>query len=266
MRLFRIYLQSARLDLQLQFAYRASALIWLFSMLLEPIVFMMVWRAVALAQGGTTEGYSQGGITAYFLTLMVVNHLTFTWIMHEYAYRILEGKLSGLLLLPLHPIHRDITLNFSYKLLVMVVVVPLLALLSFYLKPEFELELWQVFAFIPSLVLAAATRFLMEWLLALSAFWYIETSSFNQAYMVTLMFFSGRLAPIAMFPEWLSEVAQYLPFWLTVAFPVELLLGILAPRDAIQGMLLQCFWMGLFVVSVSWVWNRAVYRFGAVGG
>ena len=266
MRLFRIYLQSARLHLQIHFIYRVSVLIWLFSLVLEPVVFMMVWRAVALAEGGSAGGHTQGTLTAYFLTLMVVNHLTFTWVMHEYAYRIWEGILAGQLLYPLHPIHRDITDNATYKLLVLVVFVPALLLLGSYLQPEFNLELWQGLVFLPTLVMAAATRFLMEWALAQSAFWYIETSAINQAYYVTLMFFSGRVAPISMFPDWLSAAARYLPFWLSVAFPVETLLGSLTPDEVVSGMVVQAVWLAFFAGFVAWIWGCSVRRFGAVGG
>ena len=266
MRLFRVYLLSARLDLQVHFIYRASVLIWMFSTMLEPVVFMMVWRAVVQAAGGSAGGHTQGTLTAYFLTVMVVNHLTFTWIMHEYAYRIREGVLAGQLLYPLHPIHRDFTNNATYKLLLLVVFVPTLPLLSHYLHPEFNLEPWQVLAFLPVLALAAAMRFLMEWTLAQSAFWYIESSAINQAYYVALMFFSGRVAPVSMFPDWLSATARYLPFWLSVAFPVETLLGNLTPEEVVSGMVVQTVWLAFFVGFVAWVWSRAVRRFGAVGG
>ena len=265
MRLLRVYLQSARLHTQAHIIYRASIMIWLFSMLLEPVVFMMVWRAVAVAEGTTVGGHTQATLTAYFLVLMVVNHLTFSWIMHEYAYRIQHGILAGLLLYPLHPIHRDITDNVTYKLLVMVVVGPVLVVLSVLLQPEFNFEAWQVLAFVPALLLAAATRFLMEWTLAQSAFWYIETGAFSQAYMVILMFFSGRLGPIDMFPDWLAAIARYLPFWLSVAFPVETILGNLTPNEILSGIALQAVWLTIFVAIVTLVWNLAIRRFGAVG-
>ena len=266
MRLFRIYLLSALLHLKEHLIYRASVLIWLFSMVLEPVVFMMVWRAVALAEGGSAGGHTQGTLTAYYLTMMVVNHLTFTWIMHEYAYRIREGVLAGQLLYPLHPIHRDITMNATYKLLGLALFLPALLLLGFFLHPEFHIEPWQALTFLPALALAAATRFLMEWALAQSAFWFIENSSINQAYYVTTMFFSGRVAPISMFPDWLSTVARYLPFWLSVAFPVETLLGSLTPDEVVSGMVVQTAWLAFFAGFVAWVWSRAVRRFGAVGG
>ncbi len=265
MRLFRIYLLSALLHLKEHLIYRASMLIWLFSMVLEPVVFMMVWRAVVLAEGGSAGGHTEGTLTAYYLIMMVVNHLTFTWIMHEYAYRIREGVLAGQLLYPLHPIHRDVTMNATYKLLGLVLFIPALLLLSVFLKPEFQFEPWQFLAFLPTLTLAAAMRFLMEWAVAQTAFWCIENSSFNQAYYVATMFFSGRVAPISMFPDWLSAAARYLPFWLGVAFPVETLLGSLTPDEVMSGMVAQAAWLAFFAGFVAWVWSRAVRRFGAVG-
>ena len=48
---------------------------------------------------------------------MLVNHVTFTWIMWEYDYRVRQGTLSFALLRPVHPIHADIADNVSFKLI-----------------------------------------------------------------------------------------------------------------------------------------------------
>ena len=54
---------------------------------------------------------------AYFIVLMMVNHVTFSWIMFEYDYRVRQGTLSFALLRPVHPIHADIADNVSFKLI-----------------------------------------------------------------------------------------------------------------------------------------------------
>ncbi len=95
----------------------------------------------------------------------------------------------------------------------------------------------------PALILAFILRFLLEWTLALSAFWTTRTSSVNQLYFTIFLFFSGRLAPLSLFPPALVVVAIILPFRWTLFFPIELFLGNLTPLQALWGMAIQLGWI-----------------------
>src|SRR3712207_3333798 len=97
--------------------YRGAVVIWLLELLLEPIIFLAVWRAVARAQGGDVDGFTAGEFAAYFVATMVINHATFTWIMWEFDWRVRQGTFSPQLLRPIHPIHKDVADNLAYKFL-----------------------------------------------------------------------------------------------------------------------------------------------------
>lgn len=83
-----IYWAQFKVSLAVQFQYRASMSIWLIGRVIEPVIYLVVWRTVVRAQGGTLESYSEADFAAYYIMLMIVNHLTFTWIMFEYEYYI----------------------------------------------------------------------------------------------------------------------------------------------------------------------------------
>ena len=72
---------------------------------------------MAGSSGGQVGDYDAADFAAYFIALMLVNHLTFTWIIWEFEWRIRQGMLSPILLRPIHPIHKDIADNVTYKLL-----------------------------------------------------------------------------------------------------------------------------------------------------
>ena len=88
--------------------YRASGLIWMIGAVLDPIIFLVVWSVAARASGGTVGGMAPSDFAAYYIVLMLVNHLTFTWIMEVFQYRIQYGNFNAELLRPVHPIHMDI--------------------------------------------------------------------------------------------------------------------------------------------------------------
>ena len=81
--------------------------------------------------------------------MMMMGHLTFTWFMFEFEYRVRSGAFSPLLLQPLHPIHRDIATNISYKFLTLVVMLPTVGLMIWLFDPVFDTPAWAIWAAIP---------------------------------------------------------------------------------------------------------------------
>ena len=51
---------------------------------------------------------------------------------------------------------------------------------------------------------------LLLWLLGLITFWTTRVSAINQVYFVLILFLSGQIAPLTLFPRWLQIVANAL--------------------------------------------------------
>ncbi len=263
--LWDVYRAQFKTTIAEQLQYRAALVIWLIGMVLEPVIYLVVWSTVARSSGGRVGGYTGGDFAAYFLAMMLVNHATFTWIMWEYDYRIRHGELSAMLLRPIHPIHSDLADNVSYKLLTLTVMVPTAVGLALAFRPTWHLTLWAVLAFVPALLLAFVVRFLIEWTLALVAFWTTRVSAINQMYFVALLFLSGQIAPLSLLPAPIQVAATALPFRWVLAFPVELLLGRLSPREALIGFAAQGAWLVIGLALLKAVWRAGVRLYSAVG-
>ncbi len=262
--MLRVYLVYLRTTLALQLQYRAELAIWMLNRIVEPTVYLVVWRTVAASRGGV-GGYDAADFAAYFITLMVVNQLTFTWIIHEFEWRIRSGELSSMLLKPVHPIHGDIADNLGYKVLTLVILVPAAVLLSVLFHPAFEFRATTLALSAGALVVAYLIRFFVDWSFALSAFWTTRTSAINQIYFLLLLFCSGRLAPLELFPRWLERITWYLPFRWTVSFPVELALGRLSPELIAAGFGMQALWLALGLLLLRAMWRLGVRKYAAVG-
>jgi ABC-2 type transport system permease protein len=250
----------------IQMQYRASLVIWLLGTVLRPVIYLVVWSAVARSTGGSTGGYTPQDFAAYYIILMVVDQLTFTWVMWEYDYRIRMGELSAMLLRPIHPVHGDIADNLTYKLLSLVLMGPVVALLVWFFTPAFRFEWWSVALFVPALGLAFIGRFLLGWALAMIAFWTTRITAINSSFFALELFFAGQIAPLALLPAALRGVATVLPFRWLLAFPVELLQGVLTPREALIGLGMQLFWVVAIAVLMQTVWRAGVRRYAAFGG
>jgi ABC-2 type transport system permease protein len=196
---------------------------------------------------------------------MVVNQLTFTWIMHEFEFRVRQGQLSPLLLKPLHPIHGDIAENVTYKALTSVVLVPALVLLGWAFRPALQPQPWMVAAFLPAVLLAFLLRFLSGWTLALAGFWTTRVLAINQLYYMAMLFLSGQMVPLSLLPGPVQALAAVLPFRWMVAFPVELLLGQLTPEETLAGFGMQLAWLAAHAGAAAYIWRAGLRRYSAVG-
>jgi ABC-type uncharacterized transport system, permease component len=264
--LLRLYIQQFKTSFASTLQYRASLIIWMIDEVLEPLVYLIVWSTVSNGSStGSVGGYNAHTFAAYYLTLMLVNNLTYTWIMYEYEYRVRQGMLSFALVRPVHPIHADIADNLSSKLISFPILCVVAFGLSFIFKPTATFMLWSILAFLPALVLAFLVRFLVEWTLALSAFWTTRVSAINQVYFILLLFLSGQIAPLSLFPHWLQIIADVLPFQWMLSFPIELLLGQLTPVQTLIGLGAQVIWLGISLVLVRLVWRAGVRVYSAVG-
>jgi len=263
--LVELYAQQFRTTMAMMFQYRASLAIWMIGQVLEPLVYLIVWTIVSNTSGGSVGSYTTKEFAAYFIVLMLVNQVTYTWIMYEYEYRIREGTLSFALLKPVHPIHSDISDNLSSKLITLPMMIVIAIGLAIAFHASISPPLWTIGVFIPSLLLAFLVRFLLEWTLAQTAFWTTRVGAINQTYFVLLLFLSGQIAPLTLLPHPVQIVASILPFRWVISFPVEVLLGQHTPVEALMGLGAQVAWLIISVVLVRVVWRAGVRVYSAVG-
>jgi ABC-2 type transport system permease protein len=260
-----LYYQQFKTSLAATFQYRASMAIWLIGHVLEPLVFLIVWTTVSTSNQNNVGGYSSGGFAAYFILLMLVNHVTYTWIMYEFEYRIRQGTLSFALLKPIHPIHSDIADNLASKIITLPFMLVIAGILALAFHPTLSPPLWSLLFAIPALLLALLIRFLCEWTLAQAAFWTTRVSAINQIYFVLLLFLSGQLAPLSLYPLWIQDLGYIFPFRWMVSFPLELLLGQLSLEEAWIGLGVQAVWVVISYLLVRVVWRAGVRVYSAVG-
>jgi ABC-2 type transport system permease protein len=255
-----------RISLGVMIQYRASGVIWMIGSILDPVIFLLVWSVAARSAGGHVGDMDPHDVAAYYIVLMLVSHLTFTWIPEVFQYRVQYGSLNFELLRPMHPIHADVADNVAYKLVNLAVAVPAVALCWIVFAPRIRPPAWSLAAAPLAVVLGFAVRFTLDWSVALVAFWTTRIMAVNRTYYGISAFTSGRVAPIALLPGPLGALARALPFYYALGFPVDLVLGRLSPAQAAHGFVVQAVWLLLGVALVGTVWRSAVRRFTAVGG
>jgi ABC-2 type transport system permease protein len=152
LRTLEVYRGYFRITMVRYLAYRVELVIWLTSMILQPVVFMSVWRSAAAHIGGSLNGYNAGDIATYFILIMLINHATMAWVMWEWDGRVRNGELSYLLLRPHHVFHRDLGENISFKAATLPVMLLTALALIFATKPSIHITFIHILAFVPAML------------------------------------------------------------------------------------------------------------------
>jgi ABC-2 type transport system permease protein len=246
--------------------YRVQEGLAIIGLLVESLIYLVVWTTVAREQGGEVGGFTVGEFAGYFVAWMFVRNITTGWSPFAMEWRIRRGDFNSLLLRPIHPIVTDTSDMLASKTVAMFTVVPAMVVLALIFKPDFALVPWSLLALIPAIIVAFMLRYTLMYVLALTAFWTTRVTALFELWFAAEFFFSGRIAPLTVLPEWAQQVAAYLPFQWMFYFPLELLLGRSTPEQAAQGFLIQLVWLAVTMLLVRMVWSRAVRQYAAVGG
>ncbi|MEX1143563.1 MAG: ABC-2 family transporter protein [Anaerolineales bacterium] len=260
-----MYVVAARQSIMEQLQYRMANIMFMIHVLIEPVIYLVVWSTVARSQGGEIGGYTAAQFAGYYIIWTLVRQFNLTLGPYSFNWRIKEGRLAAELLRPVHPIQVDLGFYLGYKIPQTLYWLPMGIILWFLFKPEINPEWWQALAFPAALMLAFFVRFCFMWVLGLVCFWTEKIDALFELYFVTELLFSGRLVPLEVMPTWAQNVAAFLPFQWTFYFPIEVLLGRVTPSELGWGVLAQVAWVVGGYTLIMVVWKRAIRRFTAVG-
>lgn len=264
--MLRLYGGAARIAILEQLQYRAANYLYMIGMIAEPVIYLVVWSTVAESQGGSVGGYSAGAFAAYYIVWTLVRNMNIVLTPYAWEWRIKDGQLSGELLRPIHPIHRDLGFFAGWKVVTIVYWLPIAALLAWLFPPAFSTDTFSVAAFALALWGGFLVRFMLLWALGLVTFWTTRVGAIFDVFFTVELLVSGRLVPLSLMPPWVRDVAAWLPFQWAFQFPIETLIGRLSHEAILRGLAMQALWTLIGVGILAVVWPMAVKRYSAVGG
>ena len=259
---YRVVMRTAVVE---QFQYRAANYAYMIGMVTEPVIYLVVWSTVASGSGGSVGGFSAGDFAAYYIVWTLVRNMNIVLTPFAWEERIRTGELSGMLLRPVHPLHFDLAYFAGWKVVVIVMWIPLAVVLSLIFRPTFDITALEAVVFFVAIWGAYVIRTLFLWILGMITFWTTRVSALYEVYFTAELLLSGRLVPLALMPPWVVRIADVLPFRSTFGFPIEVLAADPSPADLGRGLALQALWIGVGTVILMLMWRRAVRRYAAVG-
>ncbi len=263
--LLDLYVTNMKMAIAVQFQYRVSNYFYMIGMVAEPVIYLVVWSTIAQARGGSVGGYTPSQFAAYYIVWTLVRNMNVVFTPYGWEWRIRRGNLSAMLLTPVHPLHYDLSYFAGWKVVVIVLWLPLAAMLALVFRPALHPRLLEIGAFAVAIWGAYMIRSMWQTLVGLITFWTTRVSAIFELYFAAELLLSGRLVPMALLPGWAQRLANFLPFQWTFGFPIEALVGRLAPSQLLFGLAMQALWIGLGAVLVGGVWRLAIRQYTAVG-
>ena len=245
-------------------AYRAEFLVWILTTNM-PLVMLALWHAVAA--DGPVGRFDQAQFTAYYLGVLVVRLATSNWMAWQMSMEIRDGTLSAKLLRPIHPIYSYAADHLSAVPMRVIVVSPIVVGLiatSWHRLLRHDPRLLLIFA--ASLVGAWLLMFFSMVLLGSLAFYVDSAMGVFELWIGVFGLFSGYLIPLEVLPPWANKLIGVLPFRFMLAYPVEALVGLMSPGQALRQLGAQWLYVAVVGVAALRVWRAGVRRFAAFGG
>ncbi len=262
--------------LEARLVYRFDFLFATLVRFLPIVTQIFLWGAIFGSQGNKELlGYSYSNMVAYYLLTMVSRAFSsMPGLASGIANEVRDGTVNKYLTQPVDMIgflfwHR-VAHKLAYYAMAALPFAIVFWLCRNYLPgwPESHVTM----AWLASLVMGFLIGFLLETLIGLIAFWFLEVSSLVFIYMMINYFLSGHMIPL----EWISKASifgiqigsfvEYLPFRYLAYTPSAIMLGKIPSDQLSRVLLIELAWVVGLLIAVRFAFNRGVKRYSAFGG
>jgi len=223
-------------------AYKASGLIWVMTDVATAVAMPMVM--VAAAKGGSIKGLTGADFVLYYMVMLLVTSFVQCHFMWDVAFEVKEGIFSSHIIRPVNYLYYKLVHNLAWRIVRTSIFFPLFLLILWAYapwvpNPQIHLTWFSLLA----VFLGHILSFMFVMAMAMLALFLQEGTSLFELYYVPMLFLSGQMFPVAIFPDWVRNLAMFFPFYYTTGVPTEMLIGKIGLAQAPMLLGIQCAWI-----------------------
>lgn len=251
---------------QLMSVYRARSIVWLFIDIFILFIMPFLWLSV-YGDAGSIAGFDKRQMVTYFIGVAVVRVAVSSHLEVKMRQEIKDGRFTNYMVKPmnhlLYTIMREQGWRAAYTLHFIPVLLAALFIFKDYIELNFTLQTisFVIIAFIFSHILFS----LLNYIIGITAFYLIDADSAAQFFWLAFSLFSGTIAPLVFFPQWLQRVADVLPFKYLVSFPLTIFFNHYTTREMLTGYGIQIMWIAASLLVISITFKRGIKKYEAIG-
>lgn len=259
--------------------YRSELLLWGVALVL-PLIMMGLW--LEAGEAGATP-LTTVETARYFLAAFAVRQFLAVWVIYEFEYNLVTGRLSPLLLQPIDPVWRFVSMHFAewgaripFALVVAAVAaaaVPEAITGNEQTPGGWRPEAWRWAAGAGLAGLAFLTRFVLQYTVAMLGFWQERVHALDLVVELPFLFLSGVLFPLEVLFQSehavmraVGEVAMATPFPYMLWLPAQVFAGAEFTANEIgRGFAVLAAWLVGVGLLNRLLWRRGLRRYSAMG-
>jgi ABC-2 type transport system permease protein len=263
------YWQIFNIGIQNTLVYRTNFFVRALFNLVPLTAMLAMWRVIYENRTEGIAGYSLSQMATYYLIAAMVEAMTCVteddW---QISAEIKDGHISQFLMRPVDYMHYRLSLFWSGRFVYTLAAAAPTGLFIAWqadvlLSPP---DLLASGCFLVSLVLSAVLQFLLSFIVAMLAFWVLETSTFVFVLLAFERLAAGQMFPLDLLPPWLSQAVMWTPFPYCTFLPVSIYLGKISGAGLLQGLLMQAVWVAAAYLMARMIWRRGLKAYTVVGG
>lgn len=265
------YLIFTRSGFQTVLAYRGAILLWFLGAVVSAVLMGLVWWAIySFSPESIIAGYTFPQMLMYVILSAVVGETIYTETMGSITDDVRYG-LIGMRLMK--PINYRLQLGFAamgdFLARIIIIGIPVLTAGTLVVVFGFGLtgiQWYNILLFLPACALSALMFDAFGFLFGQLAF--RTQAMFGVASMsqIVIVFLSGGLVPISLFPAWAQTALAYTPFPTLISFPVRLFLGQVGWMDMLISFSVSIAWIVALNVAAHFAYRSSVKHVVVFGG
>ena len=264
----KVYIKFISKSFQKELAYRIEFFMGILNGLLFIFIFTSLWKAIYSSPVSASLGssFNSHSIIAYAVFAMILK-ISFTMDDELTIQRVRTGDIAMLLIKPFNYFFMNLSECIGQSLfhfLARGIPLIVLSLAIFNINLPSKVEIYLLF--LPSALLGYTIYFIINFIISLLSFWFIEVFSFQLMKYGMIILFSGGMLPIDFFPDAMQPLINFLPFKYTLYVPTSIFIGHFSKEMILSQTFIQIIWViALYITSVI-MWKAAEKKLVIQGG
>ncbi|HVJ66463.1 MAG TPA: ABC-2 family transporter protein [Caulifigura sp.] len=253
--------------------YRGDFMLGTLLRFLPIVTQIFLWGAIFGVGSGAMrkeiQGFTYGDMVAYYLLTMVARAFSsMPGLASGIAREVRDGTMKKYLTQPVDMLGYLFWHRVAHKLVYYAIAIFPFTLVFWLCRGYFPgwPDAFTIAVFVFSLAMSFLIGFLLETLIGLIAFWFMEVNSLLFIYMMFNYFLSGHMLPLDMFPHWLMSIVRFLPFKYLAYFPATAMLGRYTHNELLIEVGIQFAWVIGLLIMNRIAYRRGVRRYASHGG
>ena len=260
------YLWAFKMSFARDTAYRLGFFMGILRNLFLLLILYYVWLALSL-ESGQFAGFTASELTTYVFLAVVIRKFLSAGNTRRVSFDINDGTFSLYLTRPVNHFLFEYAQGLAERIAQTVIMTLAVIQVGAVLDIDFivQTDVTLLLIFTASLLLAHILMYVMDYGMALIAFWSREAMGPKFLFDWAGDFLAGTYFPLTILSGPLLTIASALPFMYVLFAPLMIYLGKMTVDQSVSVLLIQIVFIILTGLATNLAWNRGLRRYSGEG-